>query len=269
MESATEPGSDCRRAPGKRRHPECRRLDSPPAPPQGERAPPPTRRPLLSCMETPVHPPSATTALPPGQFTVSRPILYAIFFLSGVSALIYQLVWQRALLTIFGSNVESAAIVVSSFMVGLGVGSLVGGWVSENSKVPLLLAFSVAEFAIGACGLVSLEVFHAAGRAVSGGSIVQTGTVCFLLLLVPTLFMGSTLPLLVTHHVRSMKNTGKSVSWLYFVNTLGAAAGCVVAAVICLTFFGMKGTVRTAAALNLLAALLMFVNWMKERRAAA
>lgn len=215
-----------------------------------------------------VSPSSTTTTLPPGQFAVSRPVLYAIFFLSGVSALIYQLVWQRALLTIFGSNVESAAIVVSSFMVGLGIGSLVGGWVSENSRIPLLLAFSVAEFAIGACGLVSLEVFHAAGRAVSGGSVLQTGAVCFLLLLVPTLFMGSTLPLLVTHHVRSMKNTGKSVSWLYFVNTLGAAAGCVVAAIVCLTFFGMQGTVRTAAVLNLLAALLMLLNWMKERRAA-
>jgi hypothetical protein len=52
------------------------------------------------------------------------------------------------------------------------------------------------------------------------------------------------------------------------VNTLGAAAGCVVAALICLTFFGMTGTVRTAAALNALAALLMLLNWMRERRAA-
>ena len=205
---------------------------------------------------------------PADPFTVSRPVLYSIFFLSGVSALIYQLVWQRALLTIFGSNVESAAIVVSSFMVGLGIGSLAGGWVSENARIPLLLAFSVAEFAIAACGLVSLDVFHAAGRAVSGGSVWQTGFVCFALLLVPTLFMGSTLPLLVTHHVRSMKNVGRSVSWLYFVNTLGAAAGCVVAALICLTFFGMKQTVLIAAALNGLAALLMLLNWMRERRVA-
>jgi len=212
--------------------------------------------------------PALSSAGPPGHFVVSRPILYAIFFLSGVSALIYQLVWQRALLTIFGSNVESAAIVVSSFMVGLGIGSLVGGWVSENSRIPLLLAFSVAEAAIAACGLVSLDVFKAAGAAVSGGSVLQTGAVCFGLLLVPTLFMGSTLPLLVTHHVRAMKNTGKSVSWLYFVNTLGAAAGCVLAALVCLTFFGMRDTVRTAAALNALAALLMLINWMRERRAA-
>ena len=208
------------------------------------------------------------SSAPHAPFTVSRPVLYAIFFLSGVSALMYQLCWQRALLTIFGSNVESAAIVVSSFMVGLGIGSLVGGWVSEQSRIPLLLAFSVAEAVIAACGLVSLEVFRAAGHAVSGGGLLQTGAVCFALLLVPTLFMGSTLPLLVTHHVRAMKNTGESVSWLYFVNTLGAAAGCVLAALACLTFFGMTGTVRTAAALNALAALLMLINWMRERRAA-
>lgn len=213
-------------------------------------------------------PPAPSPPSAPASVAVSRPALYAIFFLSGVSALIYQLCWQRSLLTIFGSNVESAAIVVSSFMVGLGVGSLVGGWVSEQSRIPLLLAFSIAEFAIGACGVVSLDVFKAAGSAVSGGSLLQTGAVCFALLLVPTLFMGSTLPLLVTHHVRSMKNVGRSVSWLYFVNTLGAAAGCLVAALLCLAFLGMRSTVFIAAALNGLAALLMLLNWLRERRTA-
>jgi predicted membrane-bound spermidine synthase len=211
---------------------------------------------------------SPSPAEAPAPFAVSRPVLYAIFFLSGVSALIYQLCWQRSLLTIFGSNVESAAIVVSSFMVGLGIGSLVGGWVSENSRIPLLLAFSVAEFAIGLCGVFSLHVFKVAGAAVSGGSLLQTGAVCFALLLVPTLFMGSTLPLLVTHHVRSLKDVGRSVSWLYFVNTLGASAGCLVASLVCLYYFGMKTTVIIAACLNGLAALLMLLNWKRERRAA-
>ena len=216
-------------------------------------------------MEVPPSPPNSPAT---GRFAISRPVLYAIFFLSGVSALIYQLCWQRSLLTVFGSNVESAAIVVSSFMVGLGVGSLVGGRVSECPRIPLLLAFSVAEFAIGLCGVFSLDVFKAAGAAVSGGSLLQTGAVCFGLLLVPTLFMGSTLPLLVTHHVRSMKSVGRSVSWLYFVNTLGASAGCLVAALLCLAFLGMKATVMIAASLNILAALLMFLNWLKERRPA-
>jgi spermidine synthase len=211
---------------------------------------------------------STPSAASPAPFAVSRPVLYAIFFLSGVSALIYQLCWQRSLLTIFGSNVESAAIVVSSFMIGLGIGSLAGGWVSEHPRIPLLLAFSVAEFAIGLCGIFSLHVFKVAGAAVSGGSLLQTGAVCFGLLLVPTLFMGSTLPLLVTHHVRSLKNVGRSVSWLYFINTLGASAGCLAASLVCLAFFGMKTTVVIAACLNGLAALLMLLNWVKERRAA-
>ena len=134
--------------------------------------------------------------------------------------------------------------------------------------MPLLLAFSVAEFAIGACGVFSLHVFKAAGAAMSGGSLLQTAAVCFGLLLVPTLFMGSTLPLLVTHHVRSIGNVGRSVSWLYFINTLGAAVGCLVAALLCLAFFGMKTTVYVAAGLNGVAALLMLLNWMRERRAA-
>ena len=217
-------------------------------------------------MEIPPDPHPATSGS--GSFAVSRPILYSIFFLSGVSALIYQLCWQRALLTVFGSNVESAAIVVSSFMVGLGIGSLFGGWVSERPGLPLLLAFSAVEFIIGSFGLFSLGIFKFTADAVSGSNLAVTAAVCFGLLLVPTLFMGSTLPLLVTHHVKSMGNVGKSVSWLYFVNTLGAATGAVVAAMLLLAVFGMKTTVHIAAALNVLAAGLMFLNWVRERRAA-
>jgi predicted membrane-bound spermidine synthase len=212
-------------------------------------------------------PPAAPAEKSP-PFCVPRPLLYAIFFLSGVSALIYQLCWQRSLLTIFGSNVESAAIVVGSFMVGLGAGSLAGGWISSRPGIPLLPAFAAAEFAIGVCGLFSLSVFKAAGTAVGGGSLFLTGAACVGLLLVPTLFMGSTLPLLVTHYVRSTKNVGASVGRLYFINTLGASAGCLFAALVCLAFLGMSKTVMIAAALNGLAAVLMLLAWRKERRAA-
>lgn len=202
---------------------------------------------------------------PPG-FTVPRPVLYGIFFLSGISALLYQLVWQRSLLTIFGSNAESVAMVVSAFMIGLGLGSLLGGWVSERPGVPLLLAFSVAEAAIGVYGICSLRIFEVAGHLTGGGSLLQTATVCFVLLLIPTVFMGSTLPLLVTHHVRRTADVGRSVSWLYFVNTLGASFGCIVAACIALRLFGMKSSVLLAASLNGLAAILMFAGWFAGRR---
>lgn len=58
--------------------------------------------------------------------------LSVLFFLSGFPALLYQIVWQRALFTIFGVNVESVTVVVSAFMLGLGLGSLLGGWLSQR-----------------------------------------------------------------------------------------------------------------------------------------
>ena len=51
-------------------------------------------------------------------------VLCVLFFLSGFPALIYQLTWQRALFRIFGVNIESVTIVVTAFMLGLGLGSL-------------------------------------------------------------------------------------------------------------------------------------------------
>jgi MFS family permease len=59
-------------------------------------------------------------------------LVAALFFCSGFPALIYKIVWQRALFAIYGVNVQSVAVVVSAFMLGLGIGSLVGGWLSEK-----------------------------------------------------------------------------------------------------------------------------------------
>ena len=65
-------------------------------------------------------------------------ILCVLFFFSGFPALIYQLTWQRELFRIFGVNSESVTIVVAAFMLGLGLGSLAGGWVSKHRTVGLL-----------------------------------------------------------------------------------------------------------------------------------
>src|SRR3954462_9024485 len=71
-------------------------------------------------------------------------LLCVLFFFSGFPALIYQLVWQRALFRIFGVNIESVTIVVTAFMLGLGLGSLAGGWLSKR-RVPLLLLLAGIE----------------------------------------------------------------------------------------------------------------------------
>src|SRR5438270_9644200 len=90
-----------------------------------------------------------------GGYTV-WPVYYVLFFFSGFPALLYQIVWQRALFTLYGVNIESVTMVVTAFMIGLGLGSLAGGWVSKSARTPLLLVFGLVELAIAIYGVVSL-----------------------------------------------------------------------------------------------------------------
>ncbi len=181
--------------------------------------------------------------------------MYGLFFLSGFPALLYQIVWQRSLFTIYGVNIQSVTIVVSAFMLGLGLGSLVGGWISERRNVPLLPVFALLELGVGAFGLVSLRLFHFAAQHTAGASGLGAGVVTFGLLLAPTILMGSTLPILTEHLVKLSGNVGRSVGELYFVNTLGSAAACFAAVFFIMHHLGESGSVRLAALFNVLVAL--------------
>lgn len=176
---------------------------------------------------------------------------YLLFFLSGFPALIYQIVWQRTLFAIYGVNMESVTVVVSAFMLGLGLGSLAGGRVSKSQDAPLLLLFGAIELGIACYGVASLPIFHAVARFTAGAPPLETGLVSFALVLVPTVLMGATLPLLVAQLVRLSGNVGRSVGILYFVNTLGSAIACFVAALVTMRYLGMSGSVTVAATLNL------------------
>jgi predicted membrane-bound spermidine synthase len=189
----------------------------------------------------------------PHGLGIPQRALFLIFTLSGISALLYQLIWQRALLTIFGSNIESVTIVVSAFMLGLGLGSLAGGAISKRPGMQLLLIFAAVEIAIGIYGAFSLHLFHWVGHFTANSGTFQTGLLTLMLILIPTLLMGSTLPLLVAHCVNVSKNVGHSVSTLYFVNTLGAGIGALLAAFVFLGMLGLTRSVYLAVTLNLLA----------------
>jgi spermidine synthase len=80
-----------------------------------------------------------------------RPLafLYPLFLVSGIPALLYQVVWQRALFTIYGTNTESATAVVAAFLLGLGLGAFAGGWVASRWPTRLLVIYGVIEFVIG------------------------------------------------------------------------------------------------------------------------
>jgi predicted membrane-bound spermidine synthase len=181
-------------------------------------------------------------------------LLLAVFFLSGFSALIYQVVWQHSMFALFGINAETVTLVVTVFMLGLGLGSLAGGAVSKGARHGPVLYFAAAEAGIGVFGLCSLSLFRAVGAWTVTWPAPAIAAVVFALLLVPTMLMGSTLPLLTSHLVRRWDNVGRSVATLYAVNTLGSALAACVTAFVLLGALGQAGSVRVAAAGNLVVA---------------
>jgi len=190
---------------------------------------------------------------------------HLLFFVSGIPALLYQIVWQRALFTIYGVNIESVTVIVTAFMLGLGLGSLAGGWLSKRSNIPLLAIFGGIELGIAGFGLFSLKVFHAAALFTAGVSGWETGGITFALLLVPTLLMGSTLPLLVAHLVRQNGNVGESVGSLYAVNTFGSAVACFLAAYVLMRALGESGSVQAGAAANACVAAAAFSLHLRSK----
>ncbi|WP_245471113.1 hypothetical protein [Bradyrhizobium genosp. SA-3] len=201
------------------------------------------------------EPEMTTVELPAAPSQAAMParirLLCILFFFSGFPALIYQLTWQRSLFRIFGVNTESVTIVVTAFMLGLGLGSLAGGWLSKRGSVNPLLLLGIIELATAAFGLVSLGVFDLVGRVTADMSLPAIAIINLLLVLLPTLLMGATLPILVSYLVRMSGEIGSSVGTLYFVNTLGAGAACLISAVLIFPFAGMQGAVMIAAGINI------------------
>lgn len=201
-------------------------------------------------MSTTIHEASAENRKTP--FAEGFWPFYLLFFISGFPALLYQIVWQRALFTIYGVNIESVTVIVTVFMLGLGLGSLAGGWLSSLFGNRSIRLFGMIELAIAIAGAFSLPVFHAVAQFTAGKSSLITAGVTFVLLLIPTLLMGSTLPLLVAHLVKASGNVGGSVGALYAVNTLGSGVACWLAAIYFMGKLGESGVVHLGACLNLL-----------------
>ncbi|HEY3930446.1 MAG TPA: hypothetical protein VGL89_18885 [Candidatus Koribacter sp.] len=210
------------------------------------------------------HAAASSRALDVIQLRSSQSWLYVLFFISGFPALIYQIVWQRALFTIYGINVESVTVVVTAFMLGLGLGSLFGGRISRTA-LPLVPVFAIVELGTCLYGIFSLHFFHAVAHYTAGASSLRTGMFAFALIVIPTVLMGSTLPILLAYQVRIVPNTGRATGMLYFVNTLGSATACFAAGEFTMRLLGMSGSVRLAAALNALVAISAMIAWLRTR----
>lgn len=211
----------------------------------------------------------AATATPsqarsrPGHDRMVTTRLAPLFFVSGVSALVYQVCWQRLLFMSFGIDIDSVTIIVSVFMLGLGLGALVGGDLADRWPKLALPLFAVSELGIGVFGLFSPVLIRLTGDLFVGAPHWQVLVANFVLLLVPTSLMGATLPVLVAHVTRVWGNVGKSIGLLYQVNTLGAALGTAAVGFVWFMFFELDTAIRGAAILNILVSTLTLA-WIRQ-----
>jgi spermidine synthase len=182
-------------------------------------------------------------------------LLSGLFFCSGMPALIYQIVWQRVLFSIYGVNAESVVVVVSAFMLGLGMGSVAGGGISARYPQRAVEVFGMLELGVALFGLASLHVFHWAARFTAGASLSATVVFSLLLLIIPTMLMGATLPLLVQYFVGRSSRVGFSTAILYFANTFGSAVACYLCATFLLRDLGQPGSIFVAVGINVLVEL--------------
>ncbi len=192
-------------------------------------------------------------------------VVMLAFFVSGASALAYQISWQRLLFAVIGVDIESVTLIVSAFMLGLGLGAAAGGYLADRYASALLPAFAAIEASIGVFGLLSPWAIEVLGTYLSAAPRLVSVAGLFLVFLVPTFCMGATLPILVRWLQLRLNNIGASVGQLYFVNTLGAAAGVVGVGFWLLTLFDLRQIVWLAALGNLSIALIVALTLRTAR----
>lgn len=190
-------------------------------------------------------------------------LLAALFFLSGTSALIYQVLWMRLLGLVFGVTVYAASTVWGVFMAGLAIGSFIGGRAADRVKRPIIW-FGIAEATIGFTALltpVALDLLqrvyttvHPSLNSSLTGVTFGRLALSFVVLIVPSALMGATLPLIVKSSLLRAQALGHRVGVLYATNTAGAIAGSLVAGLLLIPRFGISISFAVAVAINLVVA---------------
>jgi spermidine synthase len=191
-------------------------------------------------------------------------LIYLAFFLSGAAALVYQVVWVRSLILVFGGSHLAVTAVLSIFMAGLAVGGYLMGRVADRVARPLrvygLLELGIAAAALIFMGLMRVypSVYVALAQGREDSILYLSGVrVLFslLALIVPTTLMGGTLPILSRFVARQLDELRCTLSFLYGLNTLGAVLGALLAGFVLLPTYSLSTTVLLAVAANVVIGL--------------
>jgi spermidine synthase len=202
-------------------------------------------------------------------------LVLSLFFFSGALALVYQVVWARMMTHVFGSTAVAVGTVLAAFMGGMAIGSWRFGRLADRSADPLRL-YAWLEAGIAVAAMVShlaldrLDAVYPTVHGLVGGAGALLSLVrflaAFLLVVIPTVLMGATLPVLSRLLIRSPGRVGARLGTLYAVNTLGAVAGVLLTGFFLIGRYGIHWPVYGAVIGNL---IIGGIAWFASLRSAA
>ena len=210
--------------------------------------------------------PAVPTSAPRGT-AASRwaALVYALFFLSGLTSLIYEVIWVRQFGLVFGVTTYAVSTVLAAFFAGLALGSYAAGRIIDRGRLQPLFVYGLMEGVVGVYAVLlpfllkSVEHAYPAVYSHLGESFTLFTlfrfVVSFAVLVIPTTLMGATLPVLSKLLVDREDELGLGVGRLYAINTTGAVAGSVAAGYILIARYGVPNTLLIAACGNFLLAV--------------
>src|SRR5437867_237253 len=195
-------------------------------------------------------------------------LVLGLFFCSGATALVYEVVWSKFLSQMLGSTVYAQTVVLAVFMGGLALGNRFAGRSADGLEQPVRI-YGILEIGIGLYGALFSTLYSVADRAfvALGSSMVEHGWLLLglkalfstLLLLFPTVLMGCTLPLLAAWLKKHYQEAGQQSALFYGINSLGAVLGAGLAGFYLVENWGLTGTLLLAATANILVGTIAFL----------
>ena len=200
-------------------------------------------------------------------------LVLVLFFFSGALALVYQVVWARIMMHVFGATAVAVGTVLAAFMSGMATGSWLIGKIADRTPNSLRL-YAWLEIGIGLAALTShvvlsrivttpLGLHELSGSSPAAFALIRF-LLAFLLVMGPTVLMGATLPVLTRLFSRRYPvRVGISLSTLYATNTLGAVTGVLMTGFLLIGKYGIHAPVYSAVVGNL---LIGGVAWLVSRK---
>jgi spermidine synthase len=193
-------------------------------------------------------------------------IVLATFALSGFASLSYEVLWTRVFSLVLGSSIYAFTIILATFLIGIGAGSIFFAPFIDRQRRPLAW-FAALEVIIGVSALLSIFLYRELPLLFFGlkESFAENfwlfALIQFLLIsaimIVPTLCMGAIFPLVGRIYTRGIGTVGRHIGDIYFFNTAGAIAGSFVAGFILIPIIGVQSGVILTVALNLVVAAVL------------